>query len=140
MPRTITCRIVDHPDVVIDEIVASCNGDMRGAFKALLLVNEQLESELNHLYEAAASGSPTERAAKKSLHLLYDFLGSAAAVLVTRLKSLHCGFGFDPSFINCIGCERDIWRTGLRHPVNDAALLLQRIQYHVKGGFPFRGL
>jgi hypothetical protein len=71
---------------------------------------------------------------------LYDFLGSAAAVLVTRLKSLHCGFGFDPSFINCIGCERDIWRTGLRHPVNDAALLLQRIQYHVKGGFPFRGL
>jgi hypothetical protein len=71
---------------------------------------------------------------------LYDFLGSAAAVLVTRLKSLHCGFGFDPSFIDCIGCERDIWRTGLRHPVNDAALLLQRIQYHVKGGFPFRGL
>jgi len=48
--------------------VASCNGDMRGAMKALLLVNEQLESELNHLYEAAASGLPTERAAKKSLH------------------------------------------------------------------------
>jgi hypothetical protein len=41
---------------------------MRGAMKALLLVNEQLESELNHLCEAAASGSPTERAAKKSLH------------------------------------------------------------------------
>jgi len=67
MPRTITCRIVDHPDIVIDEIVASCNGDMRGAFKALLLVNEQLESELNQLYEAAY-GSPTECAAKKSLH------------------------------------------------------------------------
>jgi hypothetical protein len=30
-------------------------------------VNEQLESELNQLYEAAY-GSPTERAAKKSLH------------------------------------------------------------------------
>ena len=67
MPRTIAYRVVDRPDVVIDEIVASCNGDMRGAFKALLLVNEQLESELNHLYEAAY-GSPTERAAKKSLH------------------------------------------------------------------------
>jgi hypothetical protein len=40
---------------------------MRGAFKALLLVNEQLESELNQLYEAAY-GSPTECAAKKSLH------------------------------------------------------------------------
>ena len=67
MPRTITCRIINHPDVVIDEIVASCNGDMRGAFKALLLVNEQLESELNHLYEAAY-GAPTECAAKKSRH------------------------------------------------------------------------
>jgi hypothetical protein len=68
MPRTIAYRVVDNPDVVIDEIVASCNGDMRGAMKALLLVNEQLESELNHLYEAAACGLPTERAAKKSLH------------------------------------------------------------------------
>ena len=68
MPRTIAYRVVDNPDVVIDEIVASCNGDMRGAMKALLLVNEQLEAELNHLNEAAAYGSPTERAAKKSLH------------------------------------------------------------------------
>jgi hypothetical protein len=68
MPRTITYRVVDRPDVVIDEIVASCNGDMRGAFKALLLVNEQLESELNRLYEAAAYDSPTERAAEKPLH------------------------------------------------------------------------
>jgi hypothetical protein len=67
MPRTITHRVVDRPDVVIDEIVANCNGDMRGAFKALLLVNEQLESELNQLYEAAY-GAPTGRAAKKSLH------------------------------------------------------------------------
>ncbi len=66
MPRTITCRIINHPDVVIDEIVASCNGDMRGAVKALLLVNEQLESELNHLYESAY-GSPTECAAKRTL-------------------------------------------------------------------------
>src|ERR1700682_3377213 len=65
VPHTIAYRVVDRPDVVIDEIVASCNGDMRGAIKALLLVNEQLESELNHLYEAAASGSPTERAATK---------------------------------------------------------------------------
>ena len=67
MPHTIAYRVVDRPDVVIDEIVASCDGDMRGAIKALLLVNEQLESELNHLYEAAY-GSPTERAAAKSLH------------------------------------------------------------------------
>jgi hypothetical protein len=36
----------------IDEIVASCNGDVRGALKALLLVNEQLEAELAQLYAA----------------------------------------------------------------------------------------
>lgn len=68
MPRTIAFRVADRPDAVIDEIVARCNGDMRGAIKALLLVNEQLESELNHFYEAAAYGARTERGAKKSLH------------------------------------------------------------------------
>ncbi len=43
-------------DTVIDEIVASCNGDLRGALKALLMVNEQLEAELAQLYAAAADG------------------------------------------------------------------------------------
>ena len=33
-------------ETAIDEIVARCNGDIRGALKALLLVNEQLEAEL----------------------------------------------------------------------------------------------
>jgi hypothetical protein len=37
-------------EAAIDEIVASCNGDIRGALKALLLVNEQLEAELAELY------------------------------------------------------------------------------------------
>ena len=68
MPHTIAYRVVDRPDVVIDEIVASCSGDMRGAIKALLLVNEQLESELNHFYDAAIYGAPAKRATKKSLH------------------------------------------------------------------------
>lgn len=48
-------------DAVIDEIVASCNGDLRGAVKALLLVNEQLEAELQQLYAAAAHGRMTNR-------------------------------------------------------------------------------
>jgi len=30
----------------VDEIVAACNGDLRGAVKALMLVNEQLEQRL----------------------------------------------------------------------------------------------
>jgi len=40
-------------EAVIDEIVASCGGDIRGALKALLIVNEQLEDELQRLYAAA---------------------------------------------------------------------------------------
>ena len=38
--------ISDASETAIDQIVARCNGDIRGALKALLLVNEQLEAEL----------------------------------------------------------------------------------------------
>ena len=48
-------------DAAIDEIVASCSGDLRGAVKALLLVNERLEAELARLYAAAADQSLAER-------------------------------------------------------------------------------
>jgi hypothetical protein len=68
MARTTRTSVLDHHDVAIDEIVANCNGDMLGAVKALLLVNEQLESELNRVHSAAAFGSATERRAKHSLH------------------------------------------------------------------------
>jgi hypothetical protein len=33
----------------IDEIVAMCDGDLRGALKALMLVNEHLEFQLEQL-------------------------------------------------------------------------------------------
>ena len=39
-------------EAAIDQIVASCNGDIRGALKALLLVNEKLEAELAEFYAA----------------------------------------------------------------------------------------
>ncbi len=48
-------------EVAIDEIVASCGGDMRGALKALLLVNEQLEAEVQQLHAIIAQGGPLER-------------------------------------------------------------------------------
>ena len=48
-------------DAAIDEIVASCSGDLRGAVKALLLVNERLEAELARLHAAAAHRSLAER-------------------------------------------------------------------------------
>ena len=51
----------------IDRIVASCSGDIRGALRALLLVNEQLEAELAQLYAAVAHGGPFDRGSK-ALH------------------------------------------------------------------------
>ena len=46
--------ISDPSEAAIDRIVATCNGDLRGALRALLLVNEQLEAELQQSYAAAA--------------------------------------------------------------------------------------
>jgi hypothetical protein len=50
-------------EFAIDEIVASCDGDIRGALKALLLVNEHLEAELARLYAVVTGGRPFERGA-----------------------------------------------------------------------------
>jgi hypothetical protein len=50
----------------IEAIVANCNGDLRGALKALLLVNEHLEAEIAQLYAAAAHCGLTE--GSTSLH------------------------------------------------------------------------
>ncbi len=47
-------------EAAIDRIVASCNGDLHSALRALLLVNEQLEAELQQLYAAVALGGPFE--------------------------------------------------------------------------------
>jgi hypothetical protein len=48
-------------ETAIDEIVARCNGDIRGALQALLLVNERLEAELEQLQAAVAQGGMTIR-------------------------------------------------------------------------------
>jgi hypothetical protein len=48
-------------EAAIDRIVATCNGDIRGALKALLLVNEQLEAELAQAYAAVTHGGPMSR-------------------------------------------------------------------------------
>ena len=48
--------ISDRSEAAIEEIVARCNGDVHGALKALLLVNEHLEAELQQIYAAVAHG------------------------------------------------------------------------------------
>ena len=45
--------------MAIEKIIAACDGNMRGALEALLLVNEHLEAELHQLYALASrAGAP----------------------------------------------------------------------------------
>ena len=53
-------------DSCIDDIVATCNGDLRGALKALMLVNEQLERELHRA--TALAMRPVAEAHLNALH------------------------------------------------------------------------
>ncbi|WP_291868723.1 hypothetical protein [Bradyrhizobium sp.] len=47
-------------ELAIEKIVAACDGNMRGALEALLLVNEHLEAELHQLYAAVTQvGHPS---------------------------------------------------------------------------------
>ena len=44
-----TNRFIDEYEQDVDEIVAACRGDLRGAVRALMLINEQLEQTLQRL-------------------------------------------------------------------------------------------
>jgi hypothetical protein len=68
MARALIYCELARSDAVIDEIVAACNGDMNSAVKALLLVNETLDSELQELRAGAICRAPTKRQVKCTLH------------------------------------------------------------------------
>jgi hypothetical protein len=51
----------------VDEIVAMCDGDLQGALKALMLVNEHLEFLLEQLQATAVRNENVERRTS-SLH------------------------------------------------------------------------
>jgi hypothetical protein len=51
----------------LDEIVAMCDGDLQGALKALMLVNEHLEFLLEQLQATAVRSEKVERRTS-SLH------------------------------------------------------------------------
>jgi len=46
MSRPRTNGILDQYELVVDAIVAACDGDVRSALRALMLVNEELEQRL----------------------------------------------------------------------------------------------
>ncbi|MBI5260367.1 MAG: hypothetical protein HY852_00945 [Bradyrhizobium sp.] len=43
---------------LIDGLIEECNGDVHGALQALLLLNERLEAELQHVYELTNLAPP----------------------------------------------------------------------------------
>jgi hypothetical protein len=51
---------LDRYDAAVEDAIATCNGDLRGALKALLIVNEHLEAELMELQAATATGGTME--------------------------------------------------------------------------------
>jgi hypothetical protein len=40
---------LDRYDFVVEEAIATCNGDLRGALKALIMANEFLERDIQEL-------------------------------------------------------------------------------------------
>jgi hypothetical protein len=52
----------------IGKIIAMCDGDLHGAIRALLLVNEHLEGELVALHTAMTTGGRLRRRTNYSLH------------------------------------------------------------------------
>jgi hypothetical protein len=68
MPMTQTVNDSFPSEAFIDAVIAACDGDMRETIKALLVVNEQLETELQQLYSAVEHGSPSERRVQSLLH------------------------------------------------------------------------
>jgi hypothetical protein len=54
----------DRYENALDDVIAQCDGDIRGALKALLAANEYLEMELLNLHAAIENGeipSPRDR-------------------------------------------------------------------------------
>ncbi|HLX16369.1 MAG TPA: hypothetical protein VKS24_14335 [Bradyrhizobium sp.] len=55
-------------EVAIEKIIASCDGNMRGALEALMLVNEHLEEELGRLYAFMSQLDDTDEVSFETLH------------------------------------------------------------------------
>lgn len=61
----------DRYENALDDVIAQCGGDTRGALMALLVANEYLEAQLNNLQAAIESGEVPLRSEKTSRTLLH---------------------------------------------------------------------
>ena len=57
----------DPYDAAVEDAIATCNGDIRGALEALLILNEHIEAELMELQAAMATGGTLESRTDQSL-------------------------------------------------------------------------
>jgi hypothetical protein len=49
--------VLDAYDAAVDDAIATCNGDIRGALKALIIANEFLERDLEKTLASSAAPS-----------------------------------------------------------------------------------
>lgn len=61
----------DRYENALDDVIAQCGGDTRGALMALLVANEYLEAQLNDLHAAIESGEVPLRGEKTTHSLLH---------------------------------------------------------------------
>lgn len=51
----------DRLETAVDQAIAACGGDMRGAIRALIVANEFLEHEVKELFVAVSKGYARSR-------------------------------------------------------------------------------
>lgn len=61
----------DRYENALDDVIAQCGGDTRGALMALLVANEYLEAQLNNLQAAIESGEVPLQPSKTPHTLLH---------------------------------------------------------------------
>ncbi|WP_029582930.1 hypothetical protein [Bradyrhizobium sp. URHD0069] len=59
---------LDEYEQDVDEIVAACNGDLRAALAALMLLNEQLEQKLQLISAELTDRLPQNCLSQRLLH------------------------------------------------------------------------
>ena len=67
---TLVKRHDDRYENALDDVIAQCGGDTRGALMALLAANEYLEAQLQNLHAAIETGEVPLRSERIPRHLL----------------------------------------------------------------------
>jgi hypothetical protein len=68
MPLQFLPQATDPYDAAIEDAIATCGGDIRGALKALLILNEQLEAELSEFQATISPSGITDDGTDWSVH------------------------------------------------------------------------